>query len=84
MGIASLILGILSVVVGVGGFLLGPLSIVGLAMGIVAIVLSAIAGKRAKSGLTTGGLVCGIIGTVFCFIPAIIWILAITAVAVSA
>lgn len=82
MAIAALILGILSLVIGVVGFFAGPASIAGLVMGIVGIVLAAVAKKKGKKA--TGGLVCSIIGTVFCFIPAILWLLALVAAAAVA
>ena len=71
MAIASLILGIVSLVIAVFGFFAGPLAIAALVMGITGIVLAGISIKKQKKG--TGGLVCSILATVFSFIPAIIW-----------
>ena len=61
MGVASLVLGIIALVSAVvGGFL--ALGWVGSVCGVVAIVLGALARKKASTrGAGTGGLVCGII-----------------------
>ena len=60
MGIASLILGILSILF---GFFLPGLQWIGAIAGIIGIVLGAIARKDPeKKGLATAGLVCSIIG----------------------
>ena len=53
MGIASMVLGIASIVVCFVGFLLG----------IVAIVLALVQKRRGRSGYATAGLICGIAGT---------------------
>ena len=58
--IASLVLGILSLVCAFFGY--G--AIVGLIFGIVGTVLGAKARKEAQTGIATGGFVCSIIGTV--------------------
>lgn len=79
MATASLVLGILGLIIGAVGFFAGPLAIAGLVMGITGIVLAAVSKKKGKKA--TGGLVCSIIGTVFCFIPAIIWIVALATLA---
>ena len=58
--IASLVLGILSIIL---AYFYAP---VGLVLGIIGIVLGAKARKEAPSGIATGGFVCSIIGTVIC------------------
>lgn len=61
MGVASLVLGIISLLIsiGVGAFGMGW---IGSICGIVAIILGAIARKKPEQkGTATGGLVCGII-----------------------
>ena len=79
MAIAALVLGILSIVIGAWGFLMGPLSIVGFIIGVLGIIFASVSISKGKKA--TGGLVCSILGTVFCFIPAIVWFLAIAAMA---
>lgn len=61
MAIASLILGIISIVLNCFGY-----SWVGLILGIVGIVLGVNAKKKNPSGVATAGLVVSIIGTVLC------------------
>ncbi|MCI2110945.1 MAG: hypothetical protein LKK13_01220 [Bacilli bacterium] len=80
MSVAALVLGILSLVLSIVAFdiLLGYLAIPALIMGIVGIVLAAISMSKNHKG--TSGLVLSIISTVFSFIPAIIWIIAIVSV----
>lgn len=82
MIVASLVFGILSIVIGALGFFAGPLAIVGLVLGILGIVFASI--LLSKKRKAVGGLVCSIIGTVFCIIPAAIWIMALAAVAAGA
>ncbi len=81
MGIAALVLGIISLILSCVSFsvILGYLSIVAFVLGVTGIVLAGIVIH--KGGRATGGLVTSIIGTVFSFIPAIIWIIAIVAAA---
>ena len=64
---AALVCGLLSLVLGViGGWFLWP-GIVGLVLGIVAIVMASMAKKQGYSGsLGTAGFVTGILGVVFC------------------
>lgn len=82
MAVAALVLGIISLVISCGGFLVGPLAIVALIMGIVGIVLAAVAKKKYQKG--TAGLVLSIISTVFSFIPAIFWFVALAIAAGAA
>jgi hypothetical protein len=58
MAIAALVLGILAIV-------FSWIPLVGLALALAAIVLAVVARKKVKSGLSTAGLVLGIIGCVF-------------------
>lgn len=73
--IASLVLGILSVMIPYGGFLLG----------ILAIIFSSLSFKDIKrkneqgKGLAVAGLVCGIVGTVLWGIIILIVVLAVIA-----
>lgn len=73
--IASLVLGILSIMIPYGGFLLG----------ILAIIFSSLSFKDIKrtneqgKGLAVAGLVCGIVGTVLWGIIILLVILAIVA-----
>lgn len=66
MGVASLILGIISIICGL--FLAG-FQWVGAIAGLIGIILGA-AGKKdpEKRGIATGGLVCSIIGFILCII----------------
>lgn len=69
MGVASLVLGIVSIVLGT--FSAGTLGWAGAIMGIVGIILGSSARKNSpieKRGMATAGLVCSIIGTVLCLI----------------
>jgi len=83
MAIAALVLGILSLVLSIVSFnvVVGFLSIPALIMGIVGIVLAGVSLKKVHKG--TAGLVLSIISTVFSFIPAIIWIIAIAVVSAA-
>ena len=60
MGIAALVLGIISVVF----FWIPFVDILTLILGIVAVVLGVMSGKKGKNGMATAGLVLGIIGVV--------------------
>ena len=62
MGVASLVLGIVSIIF----TFTGPASWVGFIVGIIGIILGAAARKNEPNGIATGGLVCSIIGTVLC------------------
>lgn len=83
MATASLVLGIVSLIFCFVSFsvILGWLSIVALVMGIVGIVLAGIAKSKGKGGTATAGLVLSILSTIFSFIPAILWIILISAAA---
>lgn len=64
MGVASLVLGIISIVCSFIG--LHP---VGAITGLIGIVLGAVGRKNPdKKGIATGGLVCSIIGFILCVI----------------
>lgn len=66
MGIAALVLGIVSLVCAI--FLPG-FQLVGAIVGLVGIILGAMARKDpAKKGTATAGLVCSIIGFILCII----------------
>ncbi len=66
MGVASLVLGIVSIVCGI--FLSG-FQWVGAIAGLVGIVLGALGRKDPeKQSLSTAGLVCSIVGFVFCIV----------------
>ena len=73
MGIVSLVLGILATVFGI--FCLVPgisyYGWIGIVLGVVGIVLAAVANKKEKKGINTAGLVLSIIATAIC---SIIWI----------
>jgi hypothetical protein len=61
MGVASLVLGIISLLISIGAGAVG-MGWIGSICGIIAIVLGAIARKNPEQkGTATGGLVCGII-----------------------
>ena len=62
LAIASLVLGILSLVCAFFGYS----AILGLIFGIIGVVLGTKARKVAQTGLATGGFVCSLIGLIFC------------------
>ena len=62
--IASLVLGILSLICAFFGYS----AILGLIFGIIGVALGAKARKAAQTGMATGGFVCSLIGLVFCAI----------------
>ena len=59
MAVASLVLGIISVVIAA---FFGPLAWLGIVLGVVGLVLAVLAKKKGKSGMATAGLVLSIIG----------------------
>lgn len=66
MGVASLVLGIISLVC---GFFLAGFQWVGAIVGVIGIILGALARKNPESkGIGTAGLVCSIIGFIVCII----------------
>ncbi|SDL40221.1 hypothetical protein SAMN04487759_11733 [Kandleria vitulina] len=62
MAVASLVLGIIAIVIGL--FTTGLLGWLGAIIGIVGIILGVLARKNNPSGIATAGFVCSIIGTV--------------------
>ncbi|WP_287387503.1 hypothetical protein [Lachnospira sp.] len=67
MGVASLVLGIISILIGL--FSAGALGWLGAILAILGIILGAVGKKNpAKSGLATAGMVCSIIGLILCLI----------------
>ena len=60
LGVASLVLGILSII------FIFVVQWIGLILGIIGIVLAVNARKNNPSGVATAGLVLSIVGTVFC------------------
>lgn len=71
MAVASLVLGILSVIVCCFTFLCIPLSVVGLVLGIVA-------KKRGSSGMATAGIVLNAVGLALSVILIILYIVDIS------
>jgi len=70
LGIASLVLGIVSIV-------LFWLPFIGIVMGIVGIILSGKQKKISPNGIATGGLVTSSIGLVISIIYTLFWIIAL-------
>lgn len=66
MAVASLVLGIISVIIGL--FSAGSLGWLGAILAIIGIILGAVAKKNAQGGMATAGLVLSIIGLVLCLI----------------
>ena len=67
MGVASLVLGIISLLIAI--FTVGVYGWVAGIIGIIGIILGALGRKNEKGrGLATAGLVCSIIGLVLCLI----------------
>ena len=62
MGVASLVLGIIALVC----TFFGAFGWIGLIVGIIGIILGALAKKNNPTGIAKAGLVCSIIGTVIC------------------
>ena len=67
MALASLILGIVSIICVPLGFLFGWPAIVALAVGVVGIVFGAI--KRKKNKFAVAGFICSLVGTGLSLIP---------------
>ncbi len=65
MAVAGLILAILGLISGCIGFAVPILSIIGLPIALVGLILSCVARKKQANGLSTAGLVVGIIAVVF-------------------
>lgn len=71
MGVASLVLGIIALVISIGAGAAG-MGWIGSICGIIAIILGAIARKNPEQkGTGTGGLVCGIISLIWGIIATI-------------
>ena len=67
MGVAALVLGIIALVIGI--FSAGSLGWLGAIVAILGIIFGALGRKNVeKKGVATAGLVCSIIGVVFCLI----------------
>lgn len=69
MGVASLVLGIVAIVIGV--FSAGALGWIGGIFGIIGIILGALGRKNLpedKRGMATAGMVCSIVGTILCLL----------------
>ena len=67
MGVASLVLGILAIIIGV--FSSGLFGWLGAIIAIIGIILGAVGRKNPESkGIATGGLVCSIIGLILCLL----------------
>lgn len=66
MGIASLVLGIVSIVMSC------CITYVGLICGVVGIILAIMSNKKGKNNMATAGLVCSIIGIVLAIILIIV------------
>jgi len=67
MGVAALVLGIISLVIGV--FSAGSLGWAGAIMAVVGIILGVLGRKNTeKAGIATAGMVCSIIGLVLCLL----------------
>lgn len=68
MGIAALVLGIISILIGL--FSIGTLGWLGAILGILGIILGTLAqdSKENSYALATSGLVCSIIGTTICLL----------------
>ncbi len=66
LSIASLIIGIFTLIMGLFGWTFGWGTIIGVITGIVGIILGVMGKKQDGSGVATGGLVTSIIGLVLC------------------
>lgn len=69
MGIAALVLGIISIVMSLFTWLSYAFPILGAIIGIVAVILGGLARKDPnQSGIGTAGLICGIVGASLCIV----------------
>lgn len=75
MAVASMVLGILALVFAIVG---GGVSWLGIVIGIIGIILAAVARKNGPSGMATAGLVMSIIGT---SLALVFWLACIACVA---
>lgn len=68
MGVAALVLGIISILIGL--FTAGTFGWLGAILGVLGIILGALARNSddGKTTLATAGLVCSIIGTALCLL----------------
>lgn len=66
LSIASLIIGIFTLIMGLFGWTFGWGTLIGVVTGIVGIILGAMGKKKDGSGVAVGGLVTSIIGLVLC------------------
>lgn len=76
MGIASLVLGIISLVLSCIWYISIPCAVVG-------IILGVLQNKKNKIGLATGGIVCSIIGIVLCVLLIVLAVAFVGAVGMS-
>jgi len=74
MGVAALVLGIISIILS-----FTPIAWIGIIAGVVGIVLAVLERKKAPSGIATGGLVTSIIGTVLSAILFLACVLCVAA-----
>ena len=83
MGIASLVLGIISIVIGV--FSAGALGWIGAIFGIICIIVG-VQGKKIpeQAGMAQAGFICSIIGTILCLLTYAACIACISCIAVLA
>lgn len=76
MGVASLVIGIIALVVGL--FINMP---VGIIAGVIAIVLGALGRKNGQGGMATAGMVLGIIAVALCAVAYIACLICANSVA---
>ncbi len=80
LAIASLVLGILSILGACCCNIPATFLPLNLPLAVIGVILGVMANKKEKSGLATGGIVTSIIGAVFGLVCLIIWVLAIIGV----
>lgn len=84
MGVASLVLGIISLVISIGAGAAG-LGWIGSICGILAIIFGAVAKKNPEQkGAATGGLVCGVIALTWGIIATIACVACLGAIGAAA